>query len=128
MIYSEMSDFEINKEVAIKHLGYYEEGSRFVNTGTDSSKHYSGKYPLRRITKNSRYWKPFEPCNSWADIGPIIEKYGIEISIMLSGDWCASRISKYTYDSAPIYSNDEQFSDENPKLAAAIVFLMIEVE
>ena len=121
MNYSEMSDHEIDIEVA-KKLGinwYLRPSDNRNNVGIWV---YGENDDGKTAIELPNY------CNSWADIGPIIEKYGIEISLMFSGDWCASRISKYTYDSAPIYSNDEQFSDENPKRAAAIVFLMIEVE
>ncbi|MFT6988164.1 MAG: hypothetical protein ACJASL_000124 [Paraglaciecola sp.] len=66
--------FGINVRCAELHLGYYEEGFRFVNTGLDSSKHYNENFPYRKITANKRHWRPFEPATSWGDAGSIIDK------------------------------------------------------
>lgn len=70
----EYSEFDINKRCAELHLGYYEEGFRFVSIGVDSSGHYCENFPYKKITNNKRHWKPFEPCSSWESAGPIIEK------------------------------------------------------
>lgn len=70
----EYSQFDINKRCAEICLGYYEEGFRFVNTGLDSSKHYSENFPYQKITENKRHWKPFEPCTNWQSAGKVIDK------------------------------------------------------
>jgi len=55
----------------------------------------------------------FDPCNSWADAGPIIEQNRISI-VEQAQDWCAEGRGIY-----PI-------PDKNPRRAAMIVFLMMQ--
>jgi len=75
-------------------------------------------------------WVAFDPCNSWTDAGPIIEKYKIDIKF---GDntpdvdaWgfvdCRTEWPKRP-DSAVEYERYE--SSGNPLRAAMIVFLMM---
>jgi hypothetical protein len=56
----------------------------------------------------------------WEDIGPIIEKEGIELCHDLEGNWCAQD---------PFYDGNFDFMpegiDKNPKRAAAICYLMM---
>jgi hypothetical protein len=73
------TEFDINKRCAELHLGYYEEGFRFVNAGSDSSNHYSENFPYRKITANKRHWRPFQPATNWGDVGPIIDKCSDEL-------------------------------------------------
>jgi hypothetical protein len=65
---------DIDRSISLLYLGYYKEGFRFVNTGLDSSKHYIENFPYRRITKNKRHWRPFEPTTNPADTDAIIDK------------------------------------------------------
>lgn len=87
--YSEMSDFEINKEVAIA-------------TGLD----------LSGVTQEN-YWmyNMKDYCNSWADAGPIIEKFRITIDS----------------DTDVWFASDDKHchTHYNPLRAAMIVFLMM---
>lgn len=106
MNYIEMSDFEINKAVAIA-CGYAEENCEFGWQGKpDVGVEWSDEtgYPT----------KSFNYCNSWADAGPIIG--GARIAIMPSEmkselQWIStSGRGQYQYH-------------PNPLRAAMIVFL-----
>lgn len=101
MIYSEMTDLEINKAVASACLDeWYDNGICVVRCDDED----------RNI---------FNPCSSWADAGPIIQKYGISLHYIgvghERGGWGADDPSgeKYTYN-------------DNPLRAAMIVFLMMQ--
>lgn len=79
MSYSEMSDHKINVLVA-----------KAIDGNADES------YPLYR------HLEVFDPCNSWADAGPIIEENKIDI-IWYSGEqcWGAHKGMKCAYDLSP---------------------------
>ena len=64
-----------------------------------------------------RVWQKgkFQPCNSWADAGPIIEKYGIGLKRQSNGVWVSTQPGGLW----PKYH-------ENPLRAAMIVFLMMQ--
>lgn len=96
MNYTEMTDFEINKAVAEVHLNEWFENGICV----------------ARIEGSSR--SIFNPCNSWADAGPIIERERITITSALRRDW---------WDAIDI-SADIEVRHVNPLRAAMIVFLM----
>ena len=85
--YSAMSDDHINAEVTLI-------------IGSHSA---DGHYP--------------DYCNDWAAIGPIIEKYEIDLDFDRDkNEWLASGIGEYTQAAfAP-----------NPRRAAAICFLMMQ--
>lgn len=70
----EYSEFDINKQCAELHLGYYEEGVRFVSTGAIDHEGHIERFPYKRVTGNKKHWKPFEPCIDPASCWPIIEK------------------------------------------------------
>lgn len=72
MSYSELSDFEINKAVASRHLEeWYDNGICVIKCDGDN----------RSV---------FNPCSSWADAGPIIEKENISLTCHQSRDeWAA---------------------------------------
>lgn len=58
-------------------------------------------------------------CNDWAAIGPIIEKYEIDLDFYRSmNGWYASGMSEYS----------KMAEAPNPKRAAAICFLMMQGE
>lgn len=104
MNYSEMSDFEINREVAGKVGGFLAKDI-FEEEQTIFKWHPGNKY------------SKFDPCNSWADAGPIIENSGIGIMPMFAGWRAASERGCRDYTS---------IANENPLRAAMIVFLMIQ--
>lgn len=91
MDYESLSDFEINKLVAIK----------------------SGK--IKR-SKTDKYFLNYGPdyCNSWADMGPIIERENISL---LSPESCIP-----SWDAT---HKGILHVDKNPLRAAAIVYLMM---
>lgn len=96
MIYSEMTDLEINKAVASACLDeWYDNGICVVRCGDED----------RNI---------FNPCNSWADAGPIIEKSRMSLT-PYAGGWHV-----FNDDAEKIYT------DENPLRAAMIIFLMMQ--
>jgi len=100
MNYAEMSDFEINRAVAIKsNMNCIFPRSAPPVVGVLSGECY--------IT--------YDPCNSWSDAGPIIQREFIAINPVMKG-WCAS-----SDDDAEMY-----FTHENPLRAAMIVFLKMQ--
>lgn len=107
MNYSEMSDFEINGMIAdsTQKFGDYTQarGLTFI--------HEYGE-PVGEFGALCLGWKEFDPCNSWADAGPIIQKYRITLDADLD-IW---------------FARDENnvHTDENPLRAAMIVFLMMQ--
>lgn len=110
MKYSEMSDAEINNLVAWKS-GLYERD--------DSCEGYA-------VGLGGDDYRLFNPCNSWADAGPIID----ENQICLSFDrWREDPIWSAGYDGHDDYEWSGEwmeFSDKNPLRAAMIVFLMMQ--
>jgi len=101
--YNDMTDFEINKLVAEK-LGIPWGEVNLTPSHSQLFRHDT--YPIRQ----------FNPCNSWSDMGPIIEreKIGIHVGKVAPNMWFA-------------LSRDEWFveNDKNPLRAAAIVYLML---
>lgn len=98
MNYSEMSDFEINKAVAF-HIG------------------------LSTVIAAENL--EFNPCNSWADAGPIIEKYRITMNAQFGGWFCFVSTAKTM---SQLEEGNHHFSHmhDNPLRAAMIVFLMMQ--
>jgi len=104
MNYSEMSDFEINKAAALA-AGYQ------LSSDFQSLLDEFAPGCVNVIIDGSQ--STFDPCNSWADAGPIIEQNRISI-VEQAQDWCAEGRGIY-----PI-------PDKNPRRAAMIVFLMMQ--
>ena len=102
--YSAMSDFEINKAVG--------------NLTGDAT---SAEPVLGLVIRNANGIK-FDPCNSWADAGPIIEKNKIKIQVV-------KRVRDYNerYEVWEASVNSPHFEEEctNPLRAAMVVFLMM---
>ena len=95
MNYQEMSDSEINELVA-----------RFIWPKYAAIDDYV-------VHVVNGVWTKFDPCNSWADAGPIIQESKIGIR-EYDGWWEArSYIPEYAY------------CQKNPLRAAMIVFLMM---
>lgn len=109
--YSEMSDFEINKAVAIieGHKCYYDNGT--YTNGLDAN---------RAVVKGNGIIGGFNPCNSWVDAGPIIAENLIGITPMLSG-WKAA-----PERSPSGFKDYTSAAHSNPLRAAMIVFLMMQ--
>ena len=129
MIYSKMSDFEINKEVA-KKLGMK------IKTEFDNkfgfTERYHAEYPSTvwaAECANGRQFSPWEQVcytGDWADIGPIIEKYGIDIEWPEDHLGSIGSCKKYRQGDTDIIV---EFKLKSQALrTAAIVFLMIEVK
>ena len=100
MNYSEMTDFEIS--VRVGDL----KGVRWANLDENYN-------PLS--VWNGDDLCVFNPCNSWADAGPIIEKENISL-IFGFGHW----------DAVSPYGERLQAEEVNPLRAAMIVFLMMQ--
>jgi len=99
--YSKLSDFEINERVAKAlripfETTYYDE----VFTWDDKQ---SGRFNTRK----------FNPCQNWADAGPVVEKYRIHLTPVDNG-WFVSDMATTHW-----------ISDKNPLRAAMIIFLMM---
>lgn len=115
MNYAEMTDFEINKAVAIAR-GYAEENCDFGWKGKpDVGVEWSEEtgYPT----------KSFNYCNSWADAGPIIMKslIGIKpVSLFVGGHrW-------FAFEGDADKEFNLKAADNNPLRAAMTVFLMMQ--
>ena len=108
MHYEELSDFEINKAVAIAlgHKCYYDNGS-FTNGLMGSSVVVKGNGIIGSVNF----------VNSWADAGPIIERYRLYLDPIFISDWCVTTECD-TYRAI----------NKNPLRAAMIVFLIINEE
>lgn len=110
--YSAMSDFEINKSVAllccIEGVCINDDGFPVKNIIDDSPGSYSGGDYIEY---------DFDPCNSWADAGPIIQEN--KISLTFSKSDCVA--TKIINDGARY----RESYGENPLRAAMIVFLMM---
>ncbi|WP_275553669.1 phage protein NinX family protein [Mixta sp. Marseille-Q2659] len=100
MDYSKMSDFEINKAVG-------ESTGEALNT----------EETLNLVIRNST-GRRFDPCNSWADAGPIIEKFGIGLMPFKKSPAKAWPLSVGLLSNAGV-------EHENPLRAAMIVYLMM---
>lgn len=128
MDYSKLSDFEINKLVAVATGSRVTESVGFVNAGEDISGHYQETVLLREVTNNRRHWKRYDPCNNPADAWPIIAENKISIMWMtVEEQWCATALGELEEGCwSWSYCPDHYFNDDNPLRAAMIVFLMMQ--
>lgn len=102
MNYSELSDDKINLQVFERLFG---------NIGEDRD--------MLRVWQQGK----FQPCSSWADAGPIIEKH----KICLAADVFAEPGDGGEWIAQPAYGWDsERVRHDNPLRAAMIVFLMMQ--
>jgi len=103
MNYSEMSDFEINEAVSKTLLS-------------------------EAANPNARFVAIGDYCRSWADAGPIIQKYGIAIAFdEFEQEWVA--FSEFRFDKAGWDMEVEPkkyHHNKDPLRAAMIVFLMMQ--
>lgn len=108
--YSEMSDFDINYSVAEKVLTFDEIVAVPMFGGA-----------VRWSEVDIDGWNHFNPCNSWADAGPIIEEGLISLQFY-QGSWMASvNPSQESGFRAACF-----IEKRNPLRAAMIVFLMMQ--
>ena len=105
MDYSKMSDFEINKAVAIAR-------GTLIRKGKSLS-----LYQVEGLDLCTDF------CNSWADAGPIIQQNNISLlKCERMDEWVAG--SSYWVGGAE-WSVDWLSDDKNPLRAAMIVYLMM---
>lgn len=104
--WDDLSDFDVNKAVAIAvgHKCYYDRGN-YTNDGKNV------------VVKGKGVVGWFDPCNNWADMGPIIDKNNITTGPCSSGKKMAASY-RGGFD-------DIVFFDNKTCRAAAIVFLMM---
>lgn len=98
MNYSEISDFEINKAVGMAT------GDATVSEPV-----------FNQVIRNSN-GKQFDPCNSWADAGPIILENRIGLEPAIKGARWVAQNGYFKTAEAHV----------NPLRAAMIVFLMMQ--
>lgn len=102
MNYAEMKDHEINLGVLKKYIPYEDLVSGPLDDGSI-------------MWGDGANWHKFNPCNSWADAGPIIGKENISL-IFGFGHW----------DAMSPDGQSLQAEEVNPLRAAMIVFLMMQ--
>lgn len=117
MNYTEMSDFEINKAVAVAL------GGKATTDNMGMAIYDMGDNPPLVVSQFMHSKGDFLPCNSWADAGQIIEKNGISITKFDHGMWLASS-DAYWVDGDEWQIGGE--ASQNPLRAAMIVFLMMQ--
>jgi hypothetical protein len=114
MNYVEMTDFEINKAVSkyFKSQVFLNMFGEPVSLEPNPAATYTGK-DFDEV--------PFDPCNSWADAGPIIQGnyLSIECDDMFDNPMKSSYWKAYNPDGA-------HYTDVNPLRAAMIAFLMMQ--
>lgn len=120
MNYSEMSDFEINCAVA-EVLG-----RQFFNNGkSEDSGRRSKSFVIDDVCRDvyeSGAWSSdvFDPCNSWADAGPIIER---ELIALSPEKTCAGHYRWFAFSNEK--EGYKQVASNKSLRAAMIVFLMM---
>ncbi len=112
--YSAMSDFEINKAVAISIGGFYEE-DMFEPEQTIFR---------RFIRPDRKTYAEFNPCNNPADAWPIIISNGISLGpAYFNDEWLAAKFKPTRDNSKP--HEIETYSSGRPLRAAMIVYLQM---
>lgn len=102
--YSKMSDFEINREVAINLCGYQGHVEHMEHGVKESDRDSNGMFYFER-----------DYCNNPSDAWPIIFENEISLVVVEDGVWVARFGSVFDESS-------------NPLRSAMIVYLMIEDE
>lgn len=105
--YSKMSDFEINKRVALASG----KNIKFISVDVDDN-----DIGVIVGQKHTRQQLSFDPCNNPADAWPIILSNKIGINPATASDKWAAHYCNW----------DIAVADENPLRAAMIVFLMMQ--
>jgi hypothetical protein len=112
--YSKLSDFEVNKRVA---LIYFKE--LIIGANNIQCERIHPTRSSVRVSGNHMHTYNFDPCNSWKDIGPILIREGFDLINKLDGTTCIQD---------PLFEGDfdliPEAIDENPCKAIAICYLM----
>ncbi|EPQ4602493.1 TPA: DUF2591 domain-containing protein [Citrobacter freundii] len=122
MDYSKLSDFEINKLVAIASRLLVQEIDDSKSTGMTSKYHELRPHTVW-VSDGENPWEQFAPTLCWEDAGPIIQAAGISIVKYGHGMWLASS-DAYWVDGVEWQIDGE--AHQNPLRAAMIVFLMMQ--
>lgn len=119
--YSKMSDFEINKAVAINRGGYQGCVEHMEHGVKESNRDSHGILYVER-----------DYCNNPADAWQIIVDSGISIIKCknCADDWSAEKITDISDDDFNIFhcQSSHSYNDNNPLRAAMIVYLMMKDE
>ncbi|WP_241609674.1 phage protein NinX family protein [Rosenbergiella australiborealis] len=120
MNYQEMSDFEINcavaKAIGFEDVMFFEVDSSICNGPVWTIASGWTDYGIP-VSKGNR----FDPCNSWADAGPIIQDNGI--NLMASKVVDSGGLKEW--EAMSYEGNCHHWGELNPLRAAMIVFLMM---
>lgn len=111
MNYSELSDAQISQRVGA--IISRDQQSVIGANGKAFIHHYSA--PVGEYGPACLGWVEFDPCNSWADAGPIIGEENISL-IFGFGHW----------DAMSPDGESLQTEEVNPLRAAMIVFLIMQ--
>lgn len=122
MDYGKLSDFEINKLVAIANRLLVQEIDDSKSTGMTSKYHELRPHTVW-VSDGENPWEQFAPTLCWEDAGPIIQSAGISIVKYGHGMWLASS-DAYWVDGVEWQIDGE--AHQNPLRAAMIVFLMMQ--
>lgn len=116
MNFSEMNDAQISQSVGkiVSRDGLSQIGAN----GKAFIHHYSA--PVGEYGEMCLGWKEFDPCNSWADAGPIILANKITISAPMEYDQPADWLAY------PASDSDICVSHPNPLRAAMTAFLVMQ--
>lgn len=118
--YSKMSDFEINKRVALASG----KNIKFISVDVDDN-----EIGVIVGQKHTRQQLPFDPCNNPAEAWPIIIENGISI-VRLDKNWLCAPIDEaidgITGDNEVCFYASEGVVDNNPLRSSMIVFLMMQ--
>ncbi|WP_312077193.1 phage protein NinX family protein [Leclercia sp.] len=115
MDYSKLSDFEINKRVAISRGLKVQEIDDSKATGM-TRKYHELKPHTVWVSDGSGPWEQYAPTLCWSDAGPIISDNQINIL----WNWNEEGVHGATAD--PLY----EYEHENALRSAMIVFLKIQ--
>lgn len=122
MDYSKLSDFEINKAVAIASGLQVQEIDDSKSVGMTSKYHELRPHTVW-VTDGDNPWEQFAPTLCWEDAGPIIQASGISIVKYGHGMWLASS-DAYWVDGVEWQIDGE--ANQSPLRAAMITFLLMQ--
>lgn len=120
MDYSKLSDFEINKRVAIANGLLVQEVDDSKATGMTSKYHELRPHTVW-VSDGANPWEQYAPTLCWEDAGPIIMKNRISLV------WdCAEDASSEWWNAFDQFDDCRVQYQSNPLRAAMSVFLMMQ--
>ncbi|HCR2217384.1 TPA: DUF2591 family protein [Enterobacter hormaechei subsp. steigerwaltii] len=119
MEYSKLSDFEINKRVAIANGLLVQEIDDSKATGMTSKYHELRPHTVW-VSDDENPWEQYAPTLCWEDAGPII----LNNRISLVWD-CAEDASSEWWNAVDQFDECRVQYQSNPLRGAMIVFLML---